>query len=134
MFEWYVQWNGYVPGWVGAVNVAWCLPSTSTLNVPDVSDVTVCSAESLFTTVICAPAGTVTSLYLKPLMVIVAAVAAAGDDDAAEEDAEAGALDGLVSDFPHAGAMRMATAANAIAAVLVRVVIAFPSLPWNTSI
>jgi hypothetical protein len=130
MLGWYAQWNGYVPGWVGAVNVAWCLPSITTLNVPEASGVTVCAAESLLITVTSAPGGTVTSVNLNPSIVIVAA-AGAGDDDAADDDVGAGALDALVFsvtfDFPHAGAIRIATAANIIAVVLVRVVIAFPS-------
>jgi len=55
-----LQWNAYSPGSDGAVSVPSSLPSTSTVNLPAVSDVTECSTESLFLIAIWAPGGTVT--------------------------------------------------------------------------
>ena len=74
-----MQWNAYWPGSVGAVSVPCPLPSTSTSNLPAVSDVTECSAESLFLTATWAPGDTVMgSPKLMFSIVIVAAPVAAG--------------------------------------------------------
>jgi len=79
MEEWYLQCNGYWPGSVGAVSVPCPLPSTSTSNLPAVSDVTECSAESLFLIATWAPGDTVIgSPKLMLAIVMVAALAAAG--------------------------------------------------------
>ena len=63
----------------GAVNIACALPPAPASNKPGVLDVTVCSAESLLVTVVCAPGGTVIGLMQwKPSIVIwVAATGAA---------------------------------------------------------
>src|ERR1700704_3697170 len=69
----------YSPGSVGAVSVPFPLPSTSTLNLPSVSDVTECSTESLFVIAIWAPGDTVMgSPKLMLAIVMVAPAAAAG--------------------------------------------------------
>src|ERR1700730_5966926 len=84
MEEWYLQCNGYWAGSVGAVSVPCPLPSTPTSNLPAVSDVTECSAESLFLIATRAPGDTVIgSPKLMLPILMVAALASAGPPGAA---------------------------------------------------
>jgi hypothetical protein len=82
-----VQWNGYEPGFVGAVNVL--VPGeAASLNALPVSAVTVCAVPSLLSTVIVAPGLTESgAVKLKLLIVMVEAVPPAwGEDDEPEDD------------------------------------------------
>ena len=80
MFAWYVQWNGYEPGLVGAVRVTVPPPpSALTSKTPPLSEVTVCEAPSMLVMVIFAPGLTLAGTwYSKSLMVIFASAAGLG--------------------------------------------------------
>ena len=76
---WTEQWKAYVPGALGAANVADPPGGTDTSKPPAESAVTVCSTPSLFITVIDAPGATVSGpLKAKLWIVIVSAAEAAG--------------------------------------------------------
>src|SRR5882757_3852296 len=79
MLGWYTQMNAYSPGFVGAVKVFCVLPSTCVSNAPFGSEVTECSAGSLFSIATVAPGDTVIgSPNDTPEMVIVGPAVAAG--------------------------------------------------------
>jgi hypothetical protein len=85
MFAWKVQPNVYLPGLLGAVNVA-VPPSAVTLTskAPCIVEVTVWFWLSLFFTVTFAPAVTEAGVeYMKLLIVIMTACAARGELDGA---------------------------------------------------
>jgi hypothetical protein len=81
-----VQWNGYEPGFVGAVKVVVPSEAESSKELPS-SEVTVCSVPSLLSTVIVAPGLTESGVEnWKPEIVIVAAALPASEEDALEDD------------------------------------------------
>jgi hypothetical protein len=81
-----VQWNGYEPGFVGAVKVVVPSEAESSKELPS-SEVTVCSVPSLLSTVIVAPGLTESGVEnWKPEIVIVAAALPASEEDALADD------------------------------------------------
>jgi hypothetical protein len=82
MSGWIVQWKGYVPGVVGALNMTVCPPGARTSNWPRPSLVTVWSTESLLVTATVAPGDTVVGpVKVKFEMVMVADAAGAGAEE-----------------------------------------------------
>jgi hypothetical protein len=94
MFEWYVQWNGYVPGLFGAVKVT-VLPAVAlTSNAPPESAVTVWFSPSMFITLTVAPGATLAgTVYLNELMWIMAAAWGIDDIDDIEEEGDVDDID-----------------------------------------
>src|SRR4051812_16112648 len=86
MFGWMLQWNGYEPGFVGAVKVL--VPvSAGSSNAPPSSEVTVCAVPSLLSTVMLAPGLTESGVVkLKSLIVMVEAWLLASEERETEDD------------------------------------------------
>src|SRR3954466_10891029 len=86
MFGWMLQWNGYEPGFVGAVKVL--VPvSAGSSNAPPSSEVTVCAVPSLLSTVMLAPGLTESGVVkLKFSIVMVEAWLPESEEGDTEDD------------------------------------------------
>jgi len=85
MNVWMLQWNAYVPGFMGAVNVTVLPGSLVTSNPPAVvSAETVCCALLTFLTVTVAPAATGCEVNMKSSLIVIVG------PEAADEEAEFG--------------------------------------------